>query len=48
MNTAVEEEGEEPDNLPDDADIKEYLDFSGQNHFNIGQFDDEPDDDDTF
>ena len=48
VNTAVEEEGEEPDEPPDDVDIKEYMDFCGKNHFNVGQFNNELDTNDAF
>ena len=48
VNTDVEEEGEEPGKPPEDPDVQEYNDFIGQDYFNGGTFDNEPDEDDPF
>ena len=49
VNTAVEEKVEEPDEPPDDVDVKEFVDFYGQNNVNLlGMYKAEPDEDDAF
>ena len=48
VNTAVEEGGKDPDGPPDDTDVQEYVDFLGQDHFNLGKCKDEPNEDDPF
>ena len=48
VNTNVEKEGEDPDKPPEDHDVEDYKDFVGQDHFNVGTFNNKPDEDDPF
>ena len=42
VSTNVEEEDEEPNELPEDPDVQEHVDFVGQDNHNVGICDNKP------
>ena len=47
--TNVQKEGDDDDESPKNvSDVEKFVDFMGADHFNVGELDDEPDEDDPF